>query len=71
MRGEAQSADLCGSGLCGSGRGRKSQALVKGPAVLEAVVELADHAVEEVALGGCVPVPMVIAAPPVVGHGAG
>ena len=39
--------------------------------VLEAVVELAEHAVEEVSLGGSVPVSVVVAAPSVVGFGAG
>jgi hypothetical protein len=38
--------------------------------VLEAVVELSDHAVEEVALGGRVPVALFAAAP-VVGVGPG
>ncbi|MCX0241898.1 hypothetical protein [Streptomyces drozdowiczii] len=38
---------------------------------LQAVVKLADHAVEAVALGGCVPVSVVVAAPVVVGFGAG
>ena len=40
--------------------------LVEEFTALEAVVELADHAVEEVALGGCVPV-AVLASSPVVG----
>ncbi|MFF2364536.1 hypothetical protein ACFVU0_17745 [Streptomyces sp. NPDC058122] len=38
--------------------------------LLETVVELADHAVEEVALGGGVPVRVVVASSPVVDFGA-
>jgi hypothetical protein len=40
------------------------------PAVLKAVVELSEHAVEEVPLGGGVPVSVAVAAPAVVGLGA-
>jgi hypothetical protein len=40
------------------------------PAVLTAVVELSEHAVEEVPLGGGVPVSLAVAAPAVVGLGA-
>jgi hypothetical protein len=39
-------------------------------AVLEAVVELSEHTVEEVPLGGGVPVSVAVAAPAVVGLGA-
>jgi hypothetical protein len=39
--------------------------------VLEAVVELADHAVEQMTLGAGVPVSAVVAAVAVVGFGAG
>jgi hypothetical protein len=35
------------------------------------VVELAGHAVEEVPLGGCMPVSVLVAAPAVVGLGTG
>jgi hypothetical protein len=44
----------------------KGHGLIEAAAALKAVVELADHAVEEVALGGCAPVPVVVAAAPVV-----
>ncbi|MGW7072616.1 hypothetical protein ACWGII_29830 [Streptomyces sp. NPDC054855] len=39
--------------------------------MLEAVVELAEHAVEEVVQGGCVPVSVVVATASVVDLGAG
>lgn len=48
----------------------KGHGLIEAASVLKAVVELAEHAVEEVALGGRVPVPVVVAAAPVVGLGA-
>lgn len=58
------------SSSCGES-GWKRRVFIEQLAVLEAVVELAEHAVEEVALGGGVPVPMVVAAAPVVGLGTG
>lgn len=57
--------------LCGDGRvDREGGVFVKQLAVLETVVELTDHAVEEVALCGRVPVAMLIATASVVGLGA-
>lgn len=50
---------------------RKGRVFVEQRVVLEAVVELAEHAVEEVALGGGMPVAVGVAAAPVVGLGAG
>lgn len=44
--------------------------LVEQRVVLEAVVELPEHAVEEIALGGSMPVSMVISASPVVDFGS-
>ncbi|MBB4903374.1 hypothetical protein [Streptomyces griseomycini] len=45
--------------------------LVEKRAVLEALVELAGHAVEQVPLGGCVPVSVLVSAPAVAGLGTG
>jgi glycosyltransferase involved in cell wall biosynthesis len=55
---------------CGGEFGGKRSVLVERFVVLDAVVELADHAVEEVALSGCVPV-SVLSSSPVVGVGSG
>ena len=55
------SSGQAGAGLLGGGEGR---VLVKVRALGQAVVKAADHAVEQVALSGCVPVPGF--APPVV-----
>jgi transposase len=45
-----------GEGEAGFSRGREGYGLVERDAVIQAVVEAADHPVEEVPLGGCVPV---------------
>lgn len=58
--------------LCGDGHVDVEGGLfVERFPVLEAVVELAEHAIEEVPLGGCMPVPVPVSAPSVVGLGAG
>lgn len=50
--------------------GGESGVFVEQRVVLKAVVELADQAVEKVALGGCVPI-SVLAASSIVGVGSG
>lgn len=52
------------------GWGGKGHGLVEAAAVLEAVVELSEQSIEEVPLGGSVPVSVAVAAPAVVGLGA-
>ena len=59
------------SSSCGGRFGWVGGVFIEQRVVLEAVVELAEHAVEEVALCGGVPVSVVVAAPAVVGFGAG
>lgn len=54
-----------------AGRPGQRGLLIEELSVLEAVAELADHAVEKVALGGGVPVCVIVAASPVGGFGAG
>jgi hypothetical protein len=49
--------------------GRERDVFVEQFAGLEAVVELADHAVEQMSLGGCVPVSLLASAT-VVGVGS-
>jgi hypothetical protein len=58
------------SSSCGES-GRKGRVFVEQRVVLEALVELPEHPVEEVAPGGGVPVSVVVTAAPVVGLGAG
>jgi hypothetical protein len=56
---------------CGDKRGGKGGLLFEGFLQLEAVVELADHAVEKIALSGCVPVSVLVTASPVLGTCSG
>lgn len=56
------------SSSCGK-RGGEGYYFVEQSVVLEAVVELADHAAEEVPLGSSVPVAVVVTAAPVVALG--
>lgn len=56
------------AGACG---GRECGAFIEQMTVLEAVVELAQHPVEQIALASGVPVSVVVTSPPVVGFGTG
>jgi hypothetical protein len=69
--GPIQTPQGLNSSSSGGEWGWEGGVLVEQAAALEAVVELTNHAVEEVALGGGVPVPVVVASSSVVGSGAG